>query len=448
MAMECAALLAVKLNAIPVNPVGQMLLAYAEGVGCGATAAAVASAVNHALAERGAPLPPAAVAGINDGAPCALVQLGKSRWQQWVFLHSDSLWICHSRMLPRRALQPDLEEFESSRKVTGATISLAGTTVTVLWQEADKMQLHFESVAMAAKWRVYLLEVAEPLREAPAFQMALPQGAAGFSSSRGAGGAAHPRPLPLSRSNEVDYAVEGRKLLASVNVSQSAGGGVRGGNKWSGCDPLWQHPKTGATLYVGDEGMARNRTNLRRKGITRIVNCQDSDGANYFQGDMELEYYRFKIGLWRRAQGACDGGEGTRAYWEQYFAFCDEALEAGHHVLVHCLAGAHRAGTAGIAFLMRQCKWDMGYAIKAAQRLRPAINPIGDFPELLQALAGVLQVGIGDYVPSSGAGVPRRPRPARRVSSKVEPAEEPPAGCDGADRGAKTVCFSPGPTSA
>ena len=34
----------------------------------------------------------------------------------------------------------------------------------------------------------------------------------------------------------------------------------------------------------------------------------------------------------------------------------ENALENGHNVMVHCLAGAHRAGTTGISYMMRGAK--------------------------------------------------------------------------------------------
>ena len=38
------------------------------------------------------------------------------------------------------------------------------------------------------------------------------------------------------------------------------------------------------------------------------------------------------------------------------FNFIDRALEKGNNVMVHCLAGAHRAGTTGVAYMMKAGK--------------------------------------------------------------------------------------------
>ena len=65
------------------------------------------------------------------------------------------------------------------------------------------------------------------------------------------------------------------------------------------------------------------------------------------------------------------------------FDFVGEALENGQSVLVHCLAGAHRAGTSGILCLMQFGGLPLERAIETAKAARPCIQPIGGFPQLL-----------------------------------------------------------------
>ena len=64
----------------------------------------------------------------------------------------------------------------------------------------------------------------------------------------------------------------------------------------------------------------------------------------------------------------------------------DQNLAEGRSVLIHCLAGAHRAGTASISYVMHAGKLSKTEAIAICQRQRPVINPIGSFPELLEKL--------------------------------------------------------------
>ena len=54
--------------------------------------------------------------------------------------------------------------------------------------------------------------------------------------------------------------------------------------------------------------------------------------------------------------------------------------------MIHCLAGAHRAGTAAVAWLMYAEKLSVSEAIILAKSIREEIDPIGSFPELLQGL--------------------------------------------------------------
>jgi len=56
---------------------------------------------------------------------------------------------------------------------------------------------------------------------------------------------------------------------------------------------------------------------------------------------------------------------------KRLFKFVDSELGAGNAVLVHCLAGAHRAGTAGTACLMHLCGLDrwLGTTASWEQRL-------------------------------------------------------------------------------
>ena len=51
--------------------------------------------------------------------------------------------------------------------------------------------------------------------------------------------------------------------------------------------------------------------------------------------------------------------------------------------MVHCAAGAHRAGTAGVSYMMRGGQMSFENAKKIATELRKIIDPFGDLAELL-----------------------------------------------------------------
>jgi len=373
-----------------------------------------------------------------------LAQVAPSSRKRWLLLHGDVLWICRGRWQPSAKLERDREDVETFCALGSAEVTLRGNAVTIARPSAARATcVKFASAQVAARWFVLLRDAASKpsltqwldsltdvqprsIEELPKVEKkdigdsgkasgeikksvfvdepvkvekkeAGDRGKAKCPEVKSANFASESPPkasisTPQNKRTmtsiqeefskfHVDYAAEGRKLLAAVNL-----GGTGEAAQYSGCDPIWRHPETGATFFVGDEFTAKNREALRRRKITRIVNCQDSDGENYFEGDPGLSYYRFTIGLWRRTPRILDGDKGTWSFWEQYFAFVQESLGQGHNVLVHCLAGAHRAGTAGIAVLMLYCGWDWQRAATAAQKLRRAIDPIGDFPELLKAL--------------------------------------------------------------
>jgi protein-tyrosine phosphatase len=70
-----------------------------------------------------------------------------------------------------------------------------------------------------------------------------------------------------------------------------------------------------------------------------------------------------------------DTTDGVLKIFQPTFEWIDRALENGHNVLIHCLAGAHRAGTTAIAYLMHKVKLDLRSAIISAKLCRPIIHP-------------------------------------------------------------------------
>ena len=61
-------------------------------------------------------------------------------------------------------------------------------------------------------------------------------------------------------------------------------------------------------------------------------------------------------------------------------------LHPGHNVLIHCLAGAHRAGTSGVAYVMHSAGLPLAKALAASKARRACINPICGLVKLLQLL--------------------------------------------------------------
>ena len=83
--------------------------------------------------------------------------------------------------------------------------------------------------------------------------------------------------------------------------------------------------------------------------------------------------------------------KGVLRFFLPVFTWIEERTAAGGNVLIHCLAGAHRAGTTSCSWLMYANGMKMGQAIAYGKKCRDAINPIGSFPELLMKLEKALQ---------------------------------------------------------
>ena len=60
----------------------------------------------------------------------------------------------------------------------------------------------------------------------------------------------------------------------------------------------------------------------------------------------------------------------TFSYFTPLFKFLESVTNSGGNVMVHCLAGAHRAGTSSIAWLMYADGHSANQAIKKAQSKR------------------------------------------------------------------------------
>mmetsp|Transcript_65997 Transcript_65997/g.125865 ORF Transcript_65997/g.125865 Transcript_65997/m.125865 type:complete len:223 (-) Transcript_65997:24-692(-) len=170
-----------------------------------------------------------------------------------------------------------------------------------------------------------------------------------------------------------DYDTEGRNLIRHADA-----------RTYRDVDALWVHPETGGVLYVGNVQIADNRDALTKLRIFHVVNCA-KDLPNFHEHDFPpIVYHRFNIERFR--YGGMMDDEAAVEFVHPMLSFIEEVLGAGGNVLVHCLAGAHRAGTTGVICLMYFARLNLRDALPLAQARRPAIDPIGAFPLLLAKL--------------------------------------------------------------
>ena len=185
--------------------------------------------------------------------------------------------------------------------------------------------------------------------------------------------------VPAGVGARKDYNEEGRKLISSFGMKPAS-------SQFNDLDPIFKDPTTGGMIFVGNENAARGpAAKLLSSNITHVVNCTD-DMNNFCEGD-RVQYLRFNVAYWEDAgksrQPHPANASEIVAFILTLFAFVDDALAKGESVLVHCLAGAHRAGTTGCLLLMHRHALGPQDAIKAAKSLRPIINPIGSLPGFL-----------------------------------------------------------------
>mmetsp|Transcript_94556 Transcript_94556/g.282372 ORF Transcript_94556/g.282372 Transcript_94556/m.282372 type:complete len:259 (-) Transcript_94556:96-872(-) len=239
---------------------------------------------------------------------------------------------------------------------------------------------------------------------------------------------------------DADYNEEARRLLARLELRETDYRIPRD------ADAVLEHP-SGAKFFIGNESIASKKDELLRRGITKIVNCQEPSARNFHEADGRFEYLRFPIAFWKQSPETATP-EGLLQYMERgLFNWVDTRLRDGHNVMVHCLAGAHRAGTSGVAYVMHARGLDFPTALREVQDRRDIVDPIFDFKTLLEMLEAAL---VGRRSGSTHADVDRhrqqldawsaRPLEARRghpvVQRRAQPVHAPqavlgePAPCD------------------
>lgn len=207
--------------------------------------------------------------------------------------------------------------------------------------------------------------------------------------------------MPLASRNRMlnfgtDYHAAGENLLAS-NI-----------RTYNDLDCIHIHPVSKAKVYIGNLVAAQTLKILEPKGITRVVNCQDPTTENYHERNGRFRYYRFPISHWWKEPNM-DKAEKVLELFAKPFIWIDQQLEQGHSVLIHCLAGAHRAGSTGVGYYMYVNRLGFDTALTRVKSIRPIVDPFGPLEELLRRLEVSLRMAAknGDCVKSKDKGSDR-----------------------------------------
>jgi hypothetical protein len=219
------------------------------------------------------------------------------------------------------------------------------------------------------------------------------------------------------RLDSVDYDEEARKILFDQHQHQfhepsSQHEREVNNNKdcctrrrYSHLDAIWNHPTSGGVVYVGNYMAAMNLDTLRKHNIKAIVNCQGEESQNHFEEDStDITYHRFVVSRLARDvvypsglvadQTTTTTTTTTTALaggFQETFDFIQHYLDKGQSVLIHCLAGAHRAGAVGTAWIMYRTQKSVSESLKIAKECRPIISPFGPLLEVLYFLENELQ---------------------------------------------------------
>ena len=121
-------------------------------------------------------------------------------------------------------------------------------------------------------------------------------------------------------------------------------------------------------LFIGGYGDAHNLVNLKKRGITHILNCaaiRESMNNPYTLGSGIVAYDQF--------QADDRDGYDILQHFEKAQAFIDSCREFGGRVLVHCAVGVNRSGAICIAYLMAGCGLDLLSAFDVMKHRRGTV---------------------------------------------------------------------------
>jgi len=169
-------------------------------------------------------------------------------------------------------------------------------------------------------------------------------------------------------------------------------------NIYRNLDVMYKYAPTGGCIITGNERAANNIHIINKNKITTIINCTRPARSgclpNYHESNPRLKYYDFPVACWNDYilyNSAGDRVTDIREKFKQMTMFfgpmlqcIEKTLRRGENVLIHCLAGAHRAGTTTIIALMHFKDMTADDATRLAKSIRPVIDPISDFPTLLR----------------------------------------------------------------
>lgn len=140
-------------------------------------------------------------------------------------------------------------------------------------------------------------------------------------------------------------------------------------------------------LYLGSLGAAQNRTVLKELNVTHILTVTHSNPPAH---PNDFCYKVIQV---------LDKADVTLSlFFDECFAFIEEARASGGGVLVHCFAGRSRSATIVVAYLMFKRGMSLSEAMEFVKMKRPIISPNHGFRLQLQKYERFLR-GNSDGIP-------------------------------------------------
>ena len=184
----------------------------------------------------------------------------------------------------------------------------------------------------------------------------------------------------------------------------------RKGTKYSPVPPslIAKAQEEGGELWLGGLPLAENQQDLQKKNISIQVHCfrgsperKEIDGKGIKASGIEIPKALI-------LQLDMDNAERAQEEWPEVMRLVVTSLFQGDNAYIHCMAGVHRAGFAGV--MMRAVLHDETFKqalsqVGAVRQIRPWSVATEMRPEVIQALLGI-EVAIPSVRPNGWAEYP------------------------------------------
>lgn len=122
-------------------------------------------------------------------------------------------------------------------------------------------------------------------------------------------------------------------------------------------------------IFIGEESIAKDLVQLRRLGMTHVVNAAEGRDDGYHVHTNHVMYRR--VGIQYLGLAVTDMMSfNISQYFNKCADFIDAALESGGKVLVNCKQGASRSAAVVLAFLMMKRKMRIQEAVRMVREKR------------------------------------------------------------------------------